>query len=342
MKLRYTLLALVMLPSIAWAQLPDANPNAGAENDWRQFVYPEMIVNSPASIAATLSNFTEDVPPPYNTPVPGSGIPNYVDSSLVLGTNVFFVVDPATGDSLVKGTRWTPEGITADVVLALTVGGDPSEGCTLDQIGNAGDMVGKFALIARGTCPFLDKYRTAAAAGAAAILIYNPQGRRNAANTGFDDNFANMSGTFTAGDPVVPIPGAGMPYQVADPIFTALANGETVNVTVRADALDYRFPVIFPGLAGEGSPSAAGAGLFLAGPNPTSANARLQVRTPVAEQVSVAAYNMLGQRVATLFEGAVIGQQDVTLTTTNLPAGSYFIRAVGETFTQTQQITVVR
>ncbi len=56
--------------------------------------------------------------------------------------------------------------ISAGVVEAV-----PLNGCT--ALSNAAEMVGKIALIQRGTCAFATKYAAAAAAGAKAILVFN-------------------------------------------------------------------------------------------------------------------------------------------------------------------------
>jgi hypothetical protein len=322
MKLRYALLSLVMLPSLAWAQLPT---RAG---------FPQLDITAPASIAATISNFDDYVNlprPPYTLPDTTGGLP-------IIGTSVFHYVDAVSGDSVSMGTYHTPTGVTGEIALALTAGGDPAFGCDgspelTSDIGNAADLAGKIVLIQRGpvaagttACGFFLKAQRLEEAGAIGVIIYNNPERD-------PDTAINMSGG-VATDTPVGIPAAMLPWVLAEPIFTAVANGETVTGTLREDEAYTS--------AGEGGPSASGAGLFIVGQNPTSTTARLQVRTPAAEAVSVAAYNMLGQRVAVLFEGAVLGQQEVTMTTTGLPAGSYFIRAIGETFTQTQQITVVR
>jgi|GEM_PF-6539402 len=322
MTLRYAFLALVMLPSLAWAQLPT------------RATFPQLDITAPASIAATISNFDDYVNlprPPYTLPDTTGGVP-------IIGTSVFHYVDAVTGDSVSMGTYHTPTGVTGEIALALTVSGDPAFGCDgtpelTNDIGNAADLAGKIVMIQRGpvgagltACGFFLKSQRLQAAGAIGVIIYNNPERS-------PDTGINMSGG-TATDTPVGIPAAMIPWDLAETIFTAVANGDVVTGTLREDAIYTS--------AGEGGPSASGAGLFLIGQNPTSTDARLQVRTPAAEQVSVAAYNMLGQRVATLFQGAVLGQQDVTLTTTGLPTGSYFIRAIGETFTQTQQITVVR
>ena len=315
MKLRYALLATVLLSTAASAQTTD------------RYVFPELIINSPAGIAATISNFDyAGLPrPPYTLPD--------TSASLLIGTNVFLYVN-AEGDSVAVGVIHTPEGVTGDFVLALDAAGAPAIGC-LDADGNgndiANDISGQIVMIQRGVCPFTAKVRNAQAGGALAAIIYNPADR--------DPDVMNNLGGGAQGDNFT-IPVAGLPWDIAEPIFNALAGGDVVNGTLRADQRDPNFDVIYN--AGEGRPSVSGAGLFLAGQNPTSTTARLVVRTPAAETVSVIAYNMLGQQVAVLYRGAVVGEQAVTLQASSLPAGSYFVRAVGETFSQTQQITVVR
>lgn len=319
MKLRYALLALLMAPSFAFAQTS------------AEAAYSELTILSPSSIAATISNFDYSgfPTPPYAFPDTANADPLNIGG--IIGTSVFQVVDPVTGDTLSRGVVSTEVGVTAELALALTAGGDPALGCvsaadSTSDIGNGAELAGKIVMIQRGVCPFYVKARAAEVEGAVAFIVFNPESEAR--------NWAANMGGGRVEDPQVMIPGAFLPWPVASPIFNAIANGETVNGRLRLD------PVYTS--AGEGGPSASGAGLFMIGQNPTSTTARLAVRTPAAENVSVAAYNMLGQRVAVLFEGAVLGQQEVTLATTGLPAGSYFIRAIGETFTQTQQITVVR
>lgn len=58
---------------------------------------------------------------------------------------------------------------SADVSGAM-VPADPHNGCT--PLSNT-DMAGEIALVIRGACAFTDKYNNAAAAGAAAIIVYN-------------------------------------------------------------------------------------------------------------------------------------------------------------------------
>lgn len=336
MKLRYALLLVSMLVSqAAMAQLAT------------RATEPQLIITSPASIAATIGNYDANIPqPPYVIPDTSGA-----NANVIIGTSLFYVYDAVTGDSTNLGAYHTRQGVTGEIALALTAGGDLAFGCVGDapdggasDIANAGDLAGKIVMIQRGpiapatACGFYVKAQRVEATGAIAFIVYNNPERD-------PDTAINMAAAVPQTSPPPPgppvtIPGVQLPWSMAEPIINAIANGETVQASMVCDPIYEDACDQFS--AGEGGPSASGAGLFVIGQNPTSTTARLAVRTPAAENVSVAAYNMLGQRVAVLFEGAVLGQQEVALTTTGLPAGSYFIRAIGETFMQTQQITVVR
>ena len=57
-------------------------------------------------------------------------------------------------------------GVSGDLVVTV-----PADGCT--ALTNAADVTGKIAFIIRGGCAFDDKYASAEAAGATAIVVYN-------------------------------------------------------------------------------------------------------------------------------------------------------------------------
>lgn len=329
MKLRYALPALLLLASsAAMAQLPT------------RAAWPLLEITSPASIAAVLANSNPGaVPtPPYPTPIL-NGDQHFI------GTSWFWYAD-AAGDSVSMGTYHTTAGVTGQIELALRADGTPAFGCDgseqlTNDIDNAADLAGKIVLIQRGpvgtgltACGFFLKAQRLQAAGAIGVIIYNNIGRN-------PDTSTNMSGS-AVGDTPVGIPTMLLPWHMTEPIFNEIAGGTPVAANMRCDFDLEGSCFAGGGVAGEGAPSAAGAGFFLTGANPVSSTARFEIRTPAAEHVAVVAYNMLGQRVATLFEGAVLDRQAVSMNTANLPAGSYFVRAVGETFNMTQQITVVR
>ena len=86
--------------------------------------------------------------------------------------------------------------------------------------------------------------------------------------------------------------------------------------------------------------------LAIQGPNPMRGNqqARLVVQVDAEQPVDVALYNVLGQRVATLFTGTAAPQApaEATLSTDRLASGVYFVRVVGASVRAAKQVTVVR
>jgi hypothetical protein len=79
-------------------------------------------------------------------------------------------------------------------------------------------------------------------------------------------------------------------------------------------------------------------------PNPFGASTQMSLSVKAAQEVEVAAYDVLGRRVATLFLGAMEAgaSRALTLDAAPLAAGLYVIRAEGETFSATRTVTVVR
>lgn len=75
----------------------------------------------------------------------------------------------ATGGSQFGAVNYDVAG---EIVLLETVEGDPADGCSTANI-NPSVMDGKFALILRGNCNFIDKARIAEDAGAIGLLVYN-------------------------------------------------------------------------------------------------------------------------------------------------------------------------
>ena len=84
----------------------------------------------------------------------------------------------------------------------------------------------------------------------------------------------------------------------------------------------------------------------LTGPNPVQAGTatELTIQPEQSDDVTVALYNVLGQRVQTLHSGRVSADDvlRLTLDTSNLSSGMYFVRADGNSVRQTKRITVVR
>jgi CSLREA domain-containing protein len=79
-------------------------------------------------------------------------------------------------------------------------------------------------------------------------------------------------------------------------------------------------------------------------PNPFNPEATLRFAVQQEQRVEVGLYNLLGQRVRTLFAGtATAGQmQRVTIDGGNLSSGVYLVRVQGERFLETQRVTLVK
>jgi hypothetical protein len=62
------------------------------------------------------------------------------------------------------------------------------------------------------------------------------------------------------------------------------------------------------------------------------------------QNVEVALYDMLGRQVATLFNGTLAAgaQREFTIDGTNLSSGTYVYRVVGENFSQTRRVTLLK
>ena len=79
-------------------------------------------------------------------------------------------------------------------------------------------------------------------------------------------------------------------------------------------------------------------------PNPFSPQTTVTFAVANKQNVTMHLYNVLGQRVATLFNGTVEANnlQTVRIESSNLQSGTYLVRLVGENFTGTQRITLVK
>lgn len=79
-------------------------------------------------------------------------------------------------------------------------------------------------------------------------------------------------------------------------------------------------------------------------PNPFTTQTQLLLTVGQEQQVRVEVYDMVGRHVTTLFDAHVAAGQPVVVTLhgTDLRPGVYVARAIGETFVQTQQLTVAR
>jgi hypothetical protein len=81
-------------------------------------------------------------------------------------------------------------------------------------------------------------------------------------------------------------------------------------------------------------------------PNPVQQRASVELAVKERQNVSVRLYDLLGRRVATLHDGPLPAQElqrlRLDVSSTGFTSGTYFLRATGEDFATTEQITVVR
>ena len=78
-------------------------------------------------------------------------------------------------------------------------------------------------------------------------------------------------------------------------------------------------------------------------PNPFNPQTTLTLTLSEAQQVRVAAYDLLGREVALLHDGTLaVGRHTLTFQADRLPSGSYLIQATSATATQTQVVTLTK
>jgi hypothetical protein len=100
-------------------------------------------------------------------------------------------------------------------------------------------------------------------------------------------------------------------------------------------------PLVTPST--EGGPGDA-MGSITSEPNPFTNRTQLLVRVAEAQQVRVEVYDVTGRLLTTLFDGEVntLSPSVVVLEGSGLRPGVYIVRATGETFVETQQVTLTR
>jgi hypothetical protein len=86
-----------------------------------------------------------------------------------------------------------------------------------------------------------------------------------------------------------------------------------------------------------------GSALSAVQPNPFEGHARFTLDVAAGQRVTVAVFDALGRRVATLYDGEVEeGTHAFALDGHGLPAGLYVVRATGETFTEARRAVRLR
>ena len=79
-------------------------------------------------------------------------------------------------------------------------------------------------------------------------------------------------------------------------------------------------------------------------PNPFNPQASFSLSVAAAQHVEIALYDVVGRQVATLFSGQMEEGQAraFTIDGANLPSGSYYYRAIGQTFAETGRVTLLK
>ena len=96
--------------------------------------------------------------------------------------------------------------------------------------------------------------------------------------------------------------------------------------------------------AGATAVASTGSTELVAYPNPAADQATVSFRAPLAGQAQVLVYSQMGQRVATLYDGDVLGGQlySLTLDSHALPPGLYECRLVVNGKAETVRLVITR
>jgi len=97
------------------------------------------------------------------------------------------------------------------------------------------------------------------------------------------------------------------------------------------------------GYADKGAMNSSRVALDLDGPNPFNPSARVRYYLPDASMVKLDAFNVAGQKVATILEGwKDAGEHHATFVADNLPSGVYFLRLTSSNETQTVKAVLLK
>jgi hypothetical protein len=151
-------------------------------------------------------------------------------------------------------------------------------------------------------------------------------------------------------------------HSAAGAPFRTVGSVEGMGTTTQATSYSFRLDDLGPGAHSfrlrqvdvDGTPSLSGiervevgtSGLIVrsTGENPVRAATSFKVGVEQAGPVRVELYNVLGQRVQTLFDDTITPgpMQQVTVNASTLPSGAYFVRTTSAFGQDVQRITVVR
>lgn len=77
-------------------------------------------------------------------------------------------------------------------------------------------------------------------------------------------------------------------------------------------------------------------------PNPARSQVTVRYAVPERQQVTITVYDVFGRRLRTVVDDEQQGQQEVTMSVSELSSGTYFLRLEAGGTTRTQRLTVVR
>jgi hypothetical protein len=151
---------------------------------------------------------TVGTPAPWVTSVAAS---TYNGTSVIVGKAVNVTSGDLTGSSITSvpaGFSPANSGLSGELALA-----QPIEACSTTPLTNPDELLGKIAVIARGSCAFTEKFISAQNAGAIGVLIYTTEGT----------SIFSMGGS----DPAVTITGSMISYEDGQSLTDSIATGTT-------------------------------------------------------------------------------------------------------------------
>jgi hypothetical protein len=263
-------------------------------------------------------SLAQEAPPDLGIDYPGIFV---VDEPASIAGRDSAGINDGWGDRLTMITT----GLPGDLVLA-----EPILAC--EPLTNPSEIAGRIAFISRGECQFGLKALHAEQAGAIGFVVYQPDPTNLPAGV---FHLINMTG----GDfgHLVTIPGLFISYYRAQQVLGELVFGN-VHVT-----LGEKGPP--PGSSTEPEAELIGSHrLSTAYPNPFNTQSRFTLSVARTQHVTITLHDLLGRTVETIHQGhlAAGGPHEFTIDGSRLPSGTYLYRVVGETFSQTRRVTLLR
>ena len=78
-------------------------------------------------------------------------------------------------------------------------------------------------------------------------------------------------------------------------------------------------------------------------PNPFNPSTSISIHIPSSDFVNVNVYNVMGQKVATLYNGSMAaGSHTITWNASNMTSGMYFIRTESKSEVSIQRVSLVK